>query len=391
MKKILFIHHATGWGGAPINMINIINNFDPRTFRVEVLLIKDSVVSDKLREFGIKCHVTKSKFYRYYSYFQHTETNYVKWYHLFRFFKLIICWVLSRFYFASQELERFDYDIVHLNSSVLTDWLGPAQKKGKVVFHVQESFRRGYVDLLSSFFRTQMIKYANCIIAISQDNARRIDVPDKTKVIYNYAKIPQYEPPHESYHSKKVLYLGGASKIKGFYTLVEALKYLDRDVQVYFCGNFGLQNRTSKGIKNIIKRLTGRGLKMQNAIKKMRNSTNAIELGMIHNVDHYLDEVCCLVSPFSLPHFSRPVIEAHLHKKPAIGSDVEGMNETINHGVNGLLFEKDNPRALAKAINQVIEQPAIAAWMGARGYEIAIYKFSPENIHKFEEVYNSLL
>ena len=56
--------------------------------------------------------------------------------------------------------------------------------------------------------------------------------------IYNFSEIPAIDPPDSSYASKKVLYLGGASSIKGFYTMVKALDYLVDDVQVIFAGTY---------------------------------------------------------------------------------------------------------------------------------------------------------
>ena len=212
---------------------------------------------------------------------------------------------------------------------------------------------------------------------------------EKTKVIYNFANIPDIKPPDKSYRSKSFLYLGGAAEIKGFYTLVEALDYLDEDVKIYFGGDY-IESQKKKGFKQIIKSLIGYGKKRQIAINKMRSHPNAIEIGMTYQVDKYLNEVCCLISPFSIPHFARPVIEAHLHRKPAIGSNVEGMDEIIEHKTNGLLFEKNNAKKLAEAINYIAQHPSIAKIMGEQGYRVAKVKYSPENIKKIESIYSSL-
>lgn len=392
MKKILFIHHATGWGGAPINLIENIKALDKNTYVPHVLLIRDSIVSQKLEENNISYSIAQSVFYkRFYRYFTHSEASYIHFYQIIKFLKLSICWILSRYIFASKELTRFNYDIVQVNSSVLSDWLKPCGKKGKVIYHIQEPFRKGNLDLLYHFFRYQVKQYADHIIAISNDNAQRINIPEKTTVIYNYANIPANAPPINSYASKKVLYIGGDAKIKGFYTLVEALQYLDKDITVYFGGSYSLAKKSKNPIKQFIKWTIRHGQKKRNAIRKMRKHPNAIELGLIQDVDKYLDEICCLVSPFSAPHFSRPVIEAHLHKKPAIGSDVQGMDEIIEHNVTGLLFSKNNPKALARAINKLAQQPKKTKTMGVNGYNIAINKFSPNNIHAFQQVYNKIV
>jgi glycosyltransferase involved in cell wall biosynthesis len=391
MKKLLYIHHTAGWGGAPNSLIKLIKSLDSTKYEEEVLLLKNSIIADKLAEKGIKYRVAESIFYkRYYHYFAHSEAGYVKWYQVYSFFKFSILWILSRYIFAKKELAKYEFDLVHLNSSVLTDWLAPAKTKGKVIIHIREPFRKGKLDILHPFFKSQISKYADRIIAISEDNARRLGIPSKTIVIYNYSEIPKSLPPESSYASKKVLYLGGSSTSKGFYTLVEALDYLDENVKVYFGGKYARRIK-SHNLIQILKTILSKEKKRNAAIRKIENHPNAILLDLVHNVNDYLDEVCCLVSPFIVPHFSRPVIEAHLHKKPAIGSDVEGMDEIIEHEKNGLIVPKNNPKSLAEAIVLLTRDSEKAKRYGSDGYNIAIKNFTPRNIQQIESIYNQLL
>ncbi len=380
-----------GWGGAPSSMISLIKSLDINEYEVNVLLLKHSVVADKLTENNIPYTIAQSTFYKkYYQYFVHTETGYTKWYQIFKLVRLAFIWLCSRYFFASKELKKFSPDIIHLNSSVLTDWLKPSKDRTKVILHIRESFRKGHIDILHYFFRNQMKKYADRIIAISQDNANRIDLSDKTTVIYNYANIPDSSPDEASFYSQKFLYLGGAAKIKGFYTLVEALDYVNTGTTIYFGGNYESPKQRSK-LKSIIKEFLRYDKKKEKTVYKMRNHSNAIEIGLTYKTSSYLDEVCCLISPFSKSHFSRPVIEAHLHRKPVIGSDVRGMDEIIADGENGLLFKTDDAMELANAINFIASHPEEAKMMGNNGYQVAIRKFTQENISMVESIYNKLV
>lgn len=391
-KKLLFIHHAVGWGGAPINMINVIEHLDKSKFDIEVLLIKDSVVSEQLKKRNIKYSVVSNWYYRkYYSFFSHTVIGMIKWYKIHKVLYLTIHWLLSKYIFSSKVLSEHEFDIVHLNSSVLTDWLASCKKKGSVVIHIQEPFSNGYFGIRSSFFRRQMKKYADKIITISHDNARRIGIPEKTEVIYNYSDIPLSQPCANSYSSKKVLYLGGNQFVKGFYTLVNALDYLNKGVIVYFGGNYEVKSNSINMIKNLISLLLKAGNKKKNAINKMRNHKSAVEIGVVSNISEYLDDVCCLVAPSSVTHFSRPAIEAHLHKKPAIVTDIAGMDEIITHEINGLIVPKNCPKKLAEAINYVTDNSKIAKLYGEAGYTTAIIKFSPNNIQLYEQLYDKVL
>lgn len=391
MIKILFIHHAAGWGGAPKCMVNLIKDLDPAKYEVEVLLLKDSVVASKLTEFGIKYSIAESVFYKkYYRFFAHSEAGYVKWYDIFSLVFLGISWILSRYYFADKELVRHRFDIVHLNSSVLTDWLAPAKKRGKVIIHIREPFRKANFDILHHFFKSQIRKYSDRIIAISNDNAKRIAIADKTNVIYDYCEISKGSINVNSYGSKKVLYLGGSSTSKGFYTIVKALDYLDKEVRIYFGGSYNISDKPGS-IVGFFKYYLSNARKRNAAIHKIFNHPNAIVIGLIYNVNDYLNEVCCLISPFSVPHFSFPVVETHFQRKPAIVSDVEGMKEIVEDGKTGRIVPVNNPIALAEAINSIVSNTAKSKLMGEEGYRIAMNKFTPQNIEQFERVYNQLI
>lgn len=390
--KILYIHHAQGWGGAPNSLIKLINSLDKERFEISVLLLKHSIVADVLKKNNINFTVSESFFYKkYYRYFTHSEAGYIKWYQVFHLLKHMCLWFLSRYYFAKKELVKFDFDIVHLNSSVLTDWLAPASRYGKVIMHVREPFRKGKLDILHYFFKSQMQRYADHIIAISEDNAKRVNITEKTTVIYNHAETPDKRVSDESYYSKKVLYLGGDAKIKGFFTLVEALSYINNDILIYFGGSYSNILKKKHTIKGLIKASLPQEKKRLKAMKKIDNYKNVVFIGLTQNVEDYYNEVSFLVSPFLIPHFSRPIIEAFLHKKPAIATDIEGMNEIIDQGINGLLVKNNNPEALAKAINYLSENPLLIKKLGEKGYEKAIECFSPQNVMKFSVFYESIL
>lgn len=391
MKTILFLHHSAGWGGAPNSLIKLINKLDHNKYQCKVLLLKRSAIEDKLEENGIPYSVAESDFYKkYYQFFPHSEAGYIKFYQVFKFIKLSILWLMSRYYYASRELSRHNYEIIHLNSSVLTDWLEPAAKRGKVVLHIREPFRKGRIDILNRFFRKQIIKYTDQVIAISKDNSLRINIPGKTTVVYNYSEVPANKPDEKSYSSKKVIYLGGSSTSKGFYTLIDALDYLEQDVQIIFGGNYVRKVNNSR-LRGMLYMLFSKQRKRNHAIQKIESHKSAVLIGLIDNVNYYLEETCCLVSPFEVPHFSRPVIEANLYRKPAIGTNVVGMDEIIIDKENGLIVPVGNPVELARAINLLTHDPFLAKKYGEAAYVTAKQKYTCNNVWQIESIYDSLL
>lgn len=391
MKNILFIHHGKGWGGAPSSMIKIILSLNPSEYSTEVLLLKDSIVSKILTENVIRYRVAHSWFYRYlYKYYSHTEIGHVKWYQIFTIIYLSLSWALSRFVFAPQILKDFNVDIIHLNSSVLTDWLAPCSSVSRVVMHVREPFSNGSFGVRAHFFRMQMEKHADSIITISFDNARRLGLEGKTKVVYNYTESSHVEPKSGSYSSKKILYAGGAAYIKGFHILVDSLEYLNQDISVLLLGYYPRTVDNNFVLRLLQKVLYPRSYIRDKAIRKMRTSPKAVEIGLVGNIKTYLDEVCCLVSPFVISHFSRPIIEAYANYKPVIATNIKGMDEIVENGKTGILIHPD-PWELADAINYITDHPEVSKKMGEEGCKFASDKFTPENIKRFTEIYDSLV
>lgn len=390
-KKILYIHHAKGWGGAPKSLVTLIENLDHSRFEFEVLLIFDSDLKLKFKERNIPFRVVDNLFYRrFYKCFVHSEAEHLSRLNFFRQVEFWVLWLLSRFFFARRELRKHDFDICHLNSSVLTDWLAPASMFGKVIIHLREPFKNVNFGFRTWVFRREVARYADSIIAISNDNAVRMGLPDKTVVVYNQAEVAKEEPSISSYKSKKILYLGGNLHIKGFKVIVEALQYLDSDVKVLFAGDYSISETTH--IKKFMKSIFGRGtIDDEILIQQLKNNPKVTLLGMVSDVSQLMEDISCVLVPFVKPHFPRVVIEAYLNYKTVIASRVSGMSEVVIHNVTGVLVKSENPEELASAINEMVNNPFCLREMGQRGFDFAKSRFTQDNVQIIEGLYLKVL
>ena len=389
--KILYIHHGAGWGGAPISLMSLINELDKTKFEPHVLLLKDSIVKERLRENNITYTVCDSNFYsKHYKYVTHSDASLIKPYKVYKLLKMFISWVLSKYYFAPKALKKHTFDIVHLNSSVLSDWIHPASKHGKVIYHIREPISKGIFGFRYNFIRSEVQKHADKVIAISKDNATRINIPQKTEVVYNFIDIPN--KIIETNSTKSILYVGGAAKIKGIEVLIDAIPLINKDIQINMAGNFP-KFQTMSSLKRLAYRLRYPSkFKLREKLIAISQYKNVNIVGSVSTITNILQESSFLISPFTVPHFSRPVIEAFAYEKPVIASDVMGMEEIVDEGVNGLLVEKNNPKALAEAINYLCNQPKKVREMGLKGREKAEKFFSPEiNTKKVEAIYEQLM
>ena len=86
------------------------------------------------------------------------------------------------------------------------------------------------------------------------------------------------------------------------------------------------------------------------------------------------------------------LIEGAFLGKPVVGSDAPGIREALVDGSTGLLAPPGDPAALAEAIGRILEDPALAAEMGARGRERARGMFTLDHmVSRAELLYHQLL
>lgn len=398
MTCVLFVHHGRGIGGASINLLNILKYLDKEKYSPIVLLIHDSNLREELELRNITTVVARSFFYRkFYRCYTHSVAFLDEWYRIDLWFRSGISWLLSWLYFAKQELKSINFDIVHLNSSVLTDWLSSCKSTNnkKVVIHIQEPISYGHFRFRYNFFRLLIKKYADAIVAISRDNANRVNIPDKTFLVHNFVDFKFEDKDCEVEPIKgRVLYLGGDNAIKGFFDVVDSLDYLDEGIVIVFCGNYSnidKRNAISFNLKNILWKISSHNRQLIKAYLKLRNHPKAEIVGFMSNPATLFLKSEFLISPFSKPHFSRPVIEAFAFKRTAIGTSVEGMDEVINHEINGILIPPGDPENLAKSINQLSKDSEKRRYLANNGFLKANKLYDFRNIKRLEDVYSWLI
>ena len=85
-----------------------------------------------------------------------------------------------------------------------------------------------------------------------------------------------------------------------------------------------------------------------------------------------------VVLPSASEGLGRVVVEAMAAGTPVIGTDVGGIPDLIENGVNGFLVPPDDERALAQRLGWILENPRRARAMGQAGRAFATEFFSTE-------------
>jgi glycosyltransferase involved in cell wall biosynthesis len=83
-------------------------------------------------------------------------------------------------------------------------------------------------------------------------------------------------------------------------------------------------------------------------------------------------------------------IEAFAAGRPVVASATGGVSDWLKDGVNGLSVKPGDARALARALGELLDDPARQQAMGAAGRRMAAAKFCPErHVAALDEAYQS--
>jgi len=126
-------------------------------------------------------------------------------------------------------------------------------------------------------------------------------------------------------------------------------------------------------------------------IRKIARNKNIRFMGGFDNKDvaKVFAEIDILVVP-SIWYENSPLIiqEAFAAQTPVIASRIGGIPELIDDGINGVLFEPNNPEDLYEKINLIIENPSLIEKIRQN---IKPPKSIEENAKEMEEIYSKLI
>ena len=270
----------------------------------------------------------------------------------------------------------------------------------------REQLGHGYD--LSVWIEKTALEMADTVIAVSQgmksDIVKLFDIDsEKIKVIYNgidtneFKKTlnPEILVKHEiDPNTPYVLFVGRITRQKGIIHLVNAVKYINPDVQIVLCAGLPDTKEIGQEMKAGVD-----ALRRKNVIW-LQKMLPREELIILYS---HATVFCCpsIYEPFGIIN-----LEALACSTPVVASAVGGIVEIVNHGVNGLLvefeqhnespFEAVNPeqfsKDLATSINRILNDSTLRNNMGQAGRETAVEKFSWKNIAvSVVELYKTLV
>ncbi|MFH1643565.1 MAG: glycosyltransferase family 4 protein [bacterium] len=440
-KKILYIHHGKGIGGAPLSLLYLIENLDKQKYHPIVLFLHDSEVVELYKSKGIEVVGPINEYD-----FPHTKIWWLRWYHFPFFLKILFSTFKTYFFIAPFWLKKIKPDLIHLNTSSLIAWGKAANKlKIPVIWHVREPLADGYFGIRKKIVQKCVAKYATKILPICKNDAKPWENNLKTDVVYNAVDLTIFCPSFDYAQDERadrvdlnlfcpstvrltlrplnklgdnaerrsyptILFLGGLSKEKGtllifkvFEKLLEKLPNAKLIVAGYFKDSAHPEERSvSKegragwdiflNFDKIKKKFPAQKFEKEVADVLQKIKNNVEFLGPIKNVPQIISESDVLVFPATVGHFARPIIEASCMAKPVVASNLPPLNELVINGKTGFLIDTSDIDLWVEKLYKLLTDEQLNRKMGFAGFEFATKNFDVKlQIQKIEKIYSEVL
>lgn len=194
---------------------------------------------------------------------------------------------------------------------------------------------------------------------------------NKTVTVQNYPIIGELISDHNySYNQRPYLvsYIGGITEIRGIREMVSALSYLPTspEIRVNIVGSFSSSSleREIKEMKES-ERINFYGWKSRLEVAKILGMSR-VGLVLFHPVPNHI---------YSQPNKLFEYMSAGI---PVIASDFPHWRKIIQIEGCGLLVDPLNPKAIAEAIQWILEYPQEAEEMGKRGQQAVLARYNWE-------------
>lgn len=170
-----------------------------------------------------------------------------------------------------------------------------------------------------------------------------------------------------------LLAVGRLVEKKGFPFLIEACRLLkDRGYQ-FQCQIVGGAGPCAEQVASLI-----RELGLEDTVV-MRPAVTQEELRQVYQQATLFTLPCQIAGNDDRDGIPNVLVEAMAVGLPVVSTDISGIPELIEHGVSGLLAPQKDARALAEAIAELLDSPALRQKLGSAAREKACRLFNAES------------
>lgn len=230
-------------------------------------------------------------------------------------------------------------------------------------------------------FEAKQFQRADAMISVSHEMQRLLgeqypEYVQKSSIIYNGIDPPNFPPSKINLDSKTLLFVGRLSSIKGLFPLMEAMQKVRKEIKLVILGDGPDRSALEQDIQR----------------KKLQENVILKGAVSMQKVFEWVDRSYALILPSFYETQGIVLMEANICGRPVLASNINGINEIVENGKNGILFEKGNVDEIATSINWLFDHPKEAKRMGDFGESHIKKKFAWEIIaRKTSALYSKLV
>jgi glycosyltransferase involved in cell wall biosynthesis len=268
-------------------------------------------------------------------------------------------------------------DVYHIHDPELL-LIAPSLKRSgaKVIYDVHEDVPKQIIHKawipkpiklpLSAIFRAfehYTVKKLDAVITVVESIASRFKrIHPNVSIVSNYPIILNEALPSWNDRSDVACYVGDLTVVRGAITMIEAFGYLD--IRLQLGGSF-----ESTALRQRALQLKGWSMVDELgflARPQVISTYKSAKIGLVvlHPTPSYVEGL-----PVKL-------LEYMSMGLAVVGSNFGMIKQIVDEHQCGLLVDPLNPRAIADAINYLIENPEIAQGMAIRGRNAALEKYN---------------
>jgi len=193
----------------------------------------------------------------------------------------------------------------------------------------------GYYILEEYWLRNYIDRPTITVSNSTMDDLKRLGFKN-IYIVYNGLNVEPVDRVPEKSDNPTIIYVGRMKRVKKPQDVIEAFKIVKekiRDVELWMVGDGYLRRKLMDKAKDV---------KFYGYLDKKAK-------------DELVRKAWILVAPGVREGWGQVVTDANALGTPVVGYNVPGLRDSIKHGYNGLLIEKDNINALAEGIITLIE------------------------------------
>ncbi|MGH2317018.1 glycosyltransferase [Planococcus sp. SE5232] len=403
MKKVLIVNHTGYLGGGGVSLLHIVESFGlmPEKYKLEVycpFLPPD--MCNLLEEKNIKVFKAKTN-PTIISHYSGNDKPIINRHNLINIINLIR---KNGWHELEEVIKNSNPDIVAFNSMTLC-WMGKLVKKlgiKTVCFH-RETYAKGTFGIRTRYIKKCIRNHFNAVAFISNNDIEETGpiaghaqlITDKVKVSIDNEltkKLKLFEILDDTDSvDKKLIYLGGANRLKGAHIILKALIELkDQNVKLIFLKFDGCKEvrkiKDYNSLKHKLRYILNMDYeaKLMKLIDKNDLWEKIIFIPTVVNPEDYIRSSDILVFPATSAHQSRPLYEAGVARVPIILTDFKQTREFAKDNFNCLTFKNHDYKDLSKKILQLMENEEVSYKIIENNYNQTI------KYHNFKDMANEI-